>query len=91
LRTRVTARRLTAQGAGKAWREAGESEEQGPSPRTMAAVRKRLGFRWRRVGQATPQKHIKETEALCDHMKKKRLTPCHRRASNDGVALGKRP
>jgi hypothetical protein len=91
LRTRVTSTRLTAQAAGKAWREAGESEEQWPSPRTMAAVRKRLGFRWRRVVQATPQKHIKETEALCDHMKKKRRTPCHRRASNDGVSLGKRP
>jgi hypothetical protein len=77
-RTSVTSTRLTAQAAGKAWREAGESEEQWPSPSTMAAVRKRLGFRLRRVVQAEPQKHIKETDALCDNMKKKVTTqpPC---------------
>jgi hypothetical protein len=38
----------------------------------MAAVLKRLGLRWRSVGKAKPQKKSKETDALVDHMKKKR-------------------
>jgi hypothetical protein len=33
-------------------------------------VLNRLGFRWRRVVKAKPQKNIKETDAIFDHMKK---------------------
>jgi hypothetical protein len=90
LRTRLPSTRLTAQAACKARREEGESEEQWPAPRTMAAVLKRLGWRWRSVVTAQPQKHIKETEARVAHMKKTRLTPCPRQASNEGVSMGKR-
>jgi hypothetical protein len=89
-RTSLTYTRLTAQAALKALREEGYSEEQLPSPSTMAEVLNRLGFRLRRVVKATPQKKIKETDAIFDNMKKKRLTPCHRQASNDGVSIGKR-
>jgi Rhodopirellula transposase DDE domain len=90
-RTSLTYTRLTAQAALKALREEGYSEEQLPSPSTMAEVLNRLGFRLRRVVKAKPQKKIKETDAIFDNIKKKMLTPCHRQASNDGVSIVKRP
>jgi Rhodopirellula transposase DDE domain len=89
-RTSLTYTRLTAQAALKALREEGYSEEQLPSPSTMAEVLNRLGFRLRRVVKAKPQKKIKETDAIFDNIKKKMLTPCHRQASNDGVSMVKR-
>jgi hypothetical protein len=89
-RTSLTYTRLTAQAALKALREEGYSEEQLPSPSTMAEVLNRLGFRLRRVVKAKPQKKIKETDAIFDNIKKKRLTPCHWQASNDGVSMVKR-
>jgi hypothetical protein len=90
-RTSLTYTRLTAQAALKALREEGYSEEQLPSPSTMADVLNRLGFRLRRVVKAKPQKKIKETDAIFDNIKKKMLTPWHRQASNDGVSIVKRP
>src|SRR5215468_220188 len=89
-RTSLTYTRLTAQAALKALRDEGYSEEQLPSPSTMAEVLNRLGFRLRRVVKAKPQKKIQETDAIFDNIKKKMLTPCHRQASNDGVSIVKR-
>ena len=89
-RTSVTSTRLTAQAALQALRAPGESEEQWPSPSTMAEGRNRLGYRLRKVVKAKPQKKIKETDALFDHSKKKRPTPWHLQASNAGVSMGKR-
>jgi hypothetical protein len=70
-RTSVTSTRLTAQAAVKALREQGSSEEPWPSPSTMAAVLNRLGCRLRKVVKAKPQKKIKETDAIFDHIKKR--------------------
>ena len=63
--------RLTAQAALQALREQGYSEEQLPSPSTMAEVLNRLGYRLRRVVKAKPQKKRKETDAICEHRKKR--------------------
>src|SRR5258706_16088263 len=70
-RTSVTYTRLTAQAALKALSEQGDSEEQLPSPSTMAAVLNRMGFRLRKVVKAKPQKKIKETDAIFDNIKKR--------------------
>ena len=48
----------------------------------MAEVLNRMGFRLRKVVKATPQKKSKETDASCDHMKKKMTTPCQQAMSN---------
>src|SRR6266699_3541342 len=63
-RTSLTSTRLTAQAALKALREEGYSEEQLPSPSTMAEVLNRMGFRLRKVVKDKPQKKIKETDAI---------------------------
>src|SRR5467141_5226527 len=89
-RTSVTYTRLTAQAALKALSEQGYSEEQLPSPSTMAAVLNRMGFRLRKVVKAKPQKKIKETDAIFANIKKKTRKPSHQDASNDGVSIGKR-
>ena len=89
-RTSLTYTRLTAQAALQALREEGYSEEQLPSPSTMAEVLNRMGFRLRRVVKAKPQKKLKETDAIFDNIKKKMRTPCHRKASNDGASILKR-
>jgi DDE family transposase len=70
-RTRLTSTRLTAQAALQVLNEQGEREEQVPSPRTLAAVLNRLGFRLRKVVKATPQKKSKETAAIFDKRKKR--------------------
>src|SRR5262249_33239197 len=70
-RTSLTYTRLTAQAAVKALREQGYSEEQLPSPSTMAEVLNRMGFRLRKVVKAKPQKKIKETDAIFDNTKKR--------------------
>ena len=74
-RTSLTYTRLTAQAAGKALREQGYSEEQLPSPSTMAEVLNRMGFRLRKVLKAKPQKKIKETEAIFEKIKKRCPSP----------------
>jgi len=89
-RTRLPDTRLPAQAALQARRDEGESEEPWPSPRTMAAVLHRWGLRVRRVVKATPPQQSTESDALGAQRKKKRLTPCHRPASTDGVSLVKR-
>jgi len=70
-RPSLTYTRLTAQAALQALREQGYSEEQLPSPSTMAEVLNRLGYRLRRVVKAKPQKKIKETEAIFENIKKR--------------------
>lgn len=70
-RTRLTYTRLTAQAALQALSEQGYSEEQLPSPSTMAEVLNRMGFRLRKVVKAKPQKKLKETEAIFDNIKKR--------------------
>jgi len=84
-RTSLTYTRLTAQSALKALREQGYSEEELPSPSTMAEVLDRMGYRLRKVVKAKPQKKIKETDAIFDNIKKKMTKPCHRKASNAGA------
>ena len=81
-RTSVTYTRLTAQAAMKALREQGYSEEQLPSPSTMAEVLNRMGFRLRKVVKAKPQKKRKETDAIFDNIKKKMPKPGHQAVSN---------
>ena len=81
-RTRLTSTRLTAQAAFKALEAQGESEDQWPSPSTMAEVLHRMGFRLRKVVKAKPQKKIKETDAIFDNMKKKMTKPCPQAMSN---------
>jgi hypothetical protein len=77
-RTSLTYTRLTAQGALNALREQGYSEDQLPSPTTMAEALNRTGFRLRKVVKAKPQKKIKETDAIFDNVKKKITKPRHR-------------
>ena len=70
-RTSLTYTRLTAQAALQALREQGYSEEQLPSPSTMAEVLNRLGYRLRRVVKAKPQKKLRETDAIFENRKKR--------------------
>jgi hypothetical protein len=63
--------RLTAEAALSALRERGFSDDQLPSPSTMAEVLNRLGYRLRKVVKAKPLKKIKETDAIFDNIKKK--------------------
>src|SRR4051794_19198106 len=70
-RTSLTYTRLTAQAALKVLNEQGYSEEQLPSPSTMAEVLNRMGFRLRKVVKAKPQKKLKETDAIFDNIKKR--------------------
>ena len=48
----------------------------------MAEVLNRLGFRLRKVLKAKPHKKSKETDAICDNMKKKMPKPCPQAMSN---------
>ena len=48
----------------------------------MAEVLNRLGFRLRKVGKATPQKQIPETDAIFDNIEKKTTKRRQRRGSN---------
>lgn len=52
-------------------RAQGSSAEQVPSPSTMAAVLKLLGFRLRKEVQAKPQKKLAETDAMFANIKQK--------------------
>jgi hypothetical protein len=89
-RTSLSSTRLTAQAALKALRDQEYGEAQWPSPRTMAEVVNRMGFRWRKVVKAKPQKKITETDAIVDTIKKKPSTPCHQAASNACASTVKR-
>jgi len=90
-RTSLTYTRLTAQAALNALTEQGYRADQLPSPTTMAEVLNRMGFRLRKVVKAKPQKKLKETDAIFDNVKKKMTKRCHRKASNAGVSIVKRP
>ena len=81
-RTSLAYTRLTVQAALAALRSQGSREDQLPSPRTMAEVLNRMGFRLRKVVKAQPQKKIKETNAIFDNMEKKTRQRRHRTASN---------
>jgi hypothetical protein len=81
-RTSLTYTRLTAQAALKALEAQEYSEDQLPSPSTMAEVLNRMGFRLRKVVKAKPQKKIKETDAIFDNIKKKMTTPWQQAMSN---------
>jgi hypothetical protein len=70
-RTSLTYTRLTAQSALQTLREQGYTQQQLPSPSTMAEVLNRMGYRLRKVVKAKPQKKIKETDAIFDNIKKK--------------------
>jgi hypothetical protein len=89
-RTSLTYTRLTAHTALQALREQGYGAEQLPSPRTMAEVLNRLGYRLRKVVKAKPQKKIKETDAIFDNIKKKMQKPSRPQGSNAGASIAKR-
>ena len=81
-RTTLAYTRLTAKAALAALRAQGYSEDQLPSPSTMAAVLNRLGFRLRKVVKAKPQKKIAETDAIFANIEKKTRKQRHRPASH---------
>ena len=70
-RTTLAYTRLTAKAALEALRVQEYSEDQLPSPSTMAAVLNRMGFRLCKVVKAKPQKKIAETDAIFDNIEKK--------------------
>ncbi len=63
--------RLTAAEALKQLRLQGFSEEQPPSPGTMAEVLNRNGYRLRKVVKAKPQKKVPETDAIFANIREK--------------------
>jgi hypothetical protein len=81
-RTTLAYTRLTAKAALAALRAQGYSEDQVPSPSTMAAVLNRLGFRLRKVVKAKPQKKIAETDAIFANIEKKTPQRSQRTTSN---------
>ena len=89
-RTLLTYTRLTAQSALQGLREQGYSEEELPSPSTMAEVLNRMGYRLRKVVKAKPQKKIKETDAIFDNIKKKMKKPSRLKGSDAGASIVKR-
>src|SRR4029450_4760916 len=78
-RTALAYTRLTAKAARDALRAQGYSEDQVPSPSTMAEVLNRMGFRLRKVVKAKPQKKIAETDAIFANIEKKTTKRRHRR------------
>ncbi len=74
-RTPLSFTRLTAKEALKHLRQQGFSEDVLPSPRTMADVLNRNGYRLRPVLKAKPQKKIPETDAIFENIKAKDGTP----------------
>jgi hypothetical protein len=78
-RTTLAYMRLTAKAAGEALRAQGISEEQLPSPSTMAEVLNRMGYRLRKVIKAKPQKKIPATDAIFANLKKRPGRPGHAR------------
>ncbi len=82
-RTTVSSTRLTAQTAIEGLRHKGIEEATLPAPSTMAVILNRLGFRLRNVVKSKPLKKIPETDAIVDHVQKKRAS----RVSKNGEAL----
>jgi hypothetical protein len=70
-RTTLSYTRLTAAEALKQLRNHGFPEEVLPSPRTMADVLNRNGFRLRPVVKAKPKKKIPQTDAIFENIKEK--------------------
>ena len=70
-RTTLAYTRLTAQAALEALRAQGYGTDQLPSPRTLAAVLKRMGCRLRTVVKAKPQKKMAEPDAIFEDIEKK--------------------
>jgi hypothetical protein len=81
-RTTLAYTRLTAKAALEALRAQEYSEDQLPSPSTMAAVLNRMGFRLRKVVKAKPQKKIAETDAIFANIEKKITKRSQRTTSN---------
>ena len=90
-RTSLAYTRLTVPAALAALRAQGYREDQLPAPSTMAEVLNRMGFRWRKVVKAKPQKTLKETDAIFDNLEKKPGTRCPRTPSNACASIVKRP
>jgi hypothetical protein len=88
-RTTLAYTRLTAKAALEALRAQGYSEDQLPSPSTMAAVLNRTGFRLRKVVKAKPQKKIAETDAIFDNIEKKITRRSPRITSNACASIVK--
>ena len=82
-RTTLAYTRLTAKAALEALRAQEYSEDQLPSPSTMAEGLNRMGSRLRKVVKAKPQKKIAETDAIFDHIEKKTSKRQQRSRSND--------
>jgi hypothetical protein len=70
-RTTLAYTRLTAKAALEALRAQGVSEAPLPAPSPLAEVLNRLGYRWRNVRTAKPQKKIKATAAIFAHINKR--------------------
>jgi hypothetical protein len=81
-RTTLAYTRLTAKAALEALRAQGYGVDQWPSPSTMAEVLNRLGYCWRKVVKAQPQKKIAETDAIVATIAKKTNKRGHRHGSN---------
>jgi len=81
-RSRLAYTRLTAKAALQALRQQGVERAELPSPSTMATVRNRIGFRFRKVVKAKPQKQVLETNAIFDNIKKKTSKRLPQRVSN---------
>lgn len=70
-RTTLSFTRLTAAEALKQLRSHGFPDDVLPSPRTMADVLNRNGYRLRRVVKAKPQKKIPQTDAIFENIEEK--------------------
>jgi len=74
-RTLLSYTRLTAAEALKQLRAQGFTEDQLPSPSTMAEVLNRNGYRLRKVLKAKPLKKLPETDAIFANIKEKDKNP----------------
>jgi hypothetical protein len=63
-RTALAYTRLTAKEALKQLRERGVADEQLPSPSAMAQILNRMGYRWRKVVNAKPQKKFRKPRSF---------------------------
>jgi Rhodopirellula transposase DDE domain len=70
-RTTLAYTRLTAKAAREALQAQGIPADHLPSPSTMAEVLNRMGYRLRTVLKAKPQKKLKATDAIFEHIKKR--------------------
>ena len=82
-RTLLSYTRLTAAEALKQLRAQGFTEDQLPSPSTMAEVLNRNGYRLRKVLKAKPLKKLPETDAIFANIKEKDKNPLEDEDSED--------